>query len=363
MDILAFTPQEKGSVYPLQGECDGGRYLHFSRMPEFKIPLLTGWTLIIYSTIKLLKYIRRVHKEQKYDAMILSFDEPYQLKVFAPFLQRLGGIKVIAIADEYPIPIRKYLKIAVPETKIRKYKEVYKHIHARILMTEKLQDFYDKVISPKPTLLLSTIVDVDRFSDITKIPMERRYLCYMGNMELSKDNVDNIICAFSLVKDSHPDLDLHLYGAPDAQTFDYLSSIIEEYGLQDRVFLKGKASYHEVPHILSNAAVLVSSQPDTKRAEGGFPTKLGEYFMTGVPTLLTDVGEIPMYVKHKENGYLVPPSQPEAYADAIDYIISNYDEALAVAENAKKYILDNFSCSAAGKEIAEFIYELKKFDK
>lgn len=360
VDILAFTPQEKGSAYPLRGQCSGGEYYHFSRMPKFKIPLITGWSLIIYSAFRLLLHIFSEHKKEKYDAFILSFDEPYQLNFFTFFLKRLKDVKIIAIADEYPIPIRKYLKDSLPERRILRYKDAYKHIHARILMTEKLKEFYDGLISVRPTLLLSTIVDVDRFLNINRFNAERKYLCYMGNMELSKDNVDNIIKAFALVSDRFPTLDLYLYGAPNHSTYVYLKSIISDHKLENRVFLKGKAAYQDVPQILSNATILVSSQPDTKRAEGGFPTKLGEYFMTGVPTLLTDVGEISQYVTNRFNGYLVPPEQPVLYAHAIEYIMNNYDEALSVAQNAKQFILTNYSYHAAGRKIEEFVEDLNQ---
>ena len=358
VDIFSIEPQNNNSKYPIRGYCDGGNYFHFSRMPKRRIPLITGWTLIIYNIIRLLLYIRSSHKKHGYDAMILSCDEPYQLRIFSSYLKFLKNIKVIAIADEYPIPIRKYLKDSIPVRKINRYKSVYGKIDARILMTKKLQQFYDEVICEKPTLLLSTIVDTDRFMNLCRIHNSREYMCYMGNMELTKDNVDNIIYAFNYIKDKYPDLDLHLYGDPCKETFDNLTSIIKNNNLESRVYIKGRVSYNEVPSILYNAKILVSSQPDTKRAEGGFPTKLGEYFMTGVPTLLTDVGEITKYVHNNVNGYCVPPCDPQAYANMIEYIMEHYDESLVVAQNAKKYIIDNFGYQIAGEKIKAFINKI-----
>lgn len=357
VDIYPIGPQKYNSIYPKQGVCEGGNYYHFSKMPKIKIPLLTGWILILYNMIKLLKFIKREHSKCKYDAIILSFDAPWQLNIIGNYLKK-NDICVIAIADEYPIPIRKYLKDTIPNSKIKKYRNAYKSIDARILMTSKLKDFYNSMICIKPTLLLSTIVDIDRFCNVNPMPNEREYLCYMGNMELSKDNVDNIIIAFNLIKDIYPSIDLYLYGAPNNRDKAYLSTLIKSLNLNGRVMLKGVAHYDDVPSILSGAKILVSSQPDTKRAEGGFPTKLGEYFMTGIPTLLTDVGEISEYVKHKQNGYLVPPSQPHLYSQTIQYIIDHYDEALYVAHNAKQYIINNYSYLAAGQKIANFIQEL-----
>lgn len=80
-------------------------------------------------------------------------------------------------------------------------------------------------------------------------------------------------------------------------------------------------SYTEVPTILNEADVLVSSQPDTVRASGGFPTKLGEYLMTAKPVLCTEVGEIAEYFVNKKEVYLAIPGSPEDFADKLSYIL------------------------------------------
>ena len=226
-------------------------------------------------------------------------------------------------------------------------------------MTMNLKLFYDSKICPKPTLLLSTIVDTDRFNDVKPFEAKRDYLCYMGNMELTKDNVDNIIYAFNIVKNDYPNIDLHLFGCPNSKDKEYLISIIKKLKLSDRVFIMGRINSEEVPNILVSAKVLVASQPNTKRAEGGFPTKMGEYFMSGVPTILTDVGEISLYVKDGVNAYIVPPSRPDLYAEKLRYIFNEYPKALKVAQNAKSYIMNNFGYEVAGRKIFDFIWDLK----
>lgn len=358
IDIISIVPKKGVSNEPLSGECDGGTYYHFSRASKCNIWGIRGIIYRIkhrYCILKALLHIKKSHSQEPYDAIILSFDEPFQLNYIVPFLYKLNNVKLIAIADEYPIPIRQFLKADVPESKLRKYRKIYEKIHARILMTTKLQEFYDSKVSPKPTLILSTIVDTDRFKHLSYTKSSRDYLCYMGNMELAKDNVDNIIKAFNLIKDKFPRLDLYLFGAPSESDKAFLLQLVQSLSLSDRVFFKGMVSYVNVPNILANAKILVASQPDTKRAEGGFPTKMGEYFMTGKPTILTDVGEISNYVSNNVNGYMVPPSNPEAYADKIEYVLNNYSEALDVAAQAKRDVLKNYGYEAAGKSIANFI--------
>lgn len=362
VDILSIRPQKGKSLPPLHGECDGGNYYHFCYPPFVKIPLIRSvfWRLRnSFCLWSALYFVTKSHKKRPYDAFILSFDAPSTFSCVVPVLNRLKGSQIIAIADEYPIPIRKYLKKEVPAWKLWWYKLVYRGIDARILMTEKLQHFYDDKIGIKPTLLLSTIVDTDRFTDAPPKYSEREYLCYMGNMELSKDNVDNIIKAFALIKDEYPNLDLHMYGSPNNTDRKILTSLIEELKLSDRAIIKGRINYGEVPGVLLGSKVLVASQPDTKRAEGGFPTKMGEYFMTGKPCLFTDVGEISQYLKDGENGFIVAPENPALYAQKLRYILNNYDEALKTAQNAIGFVLANYSYQSAGEQISDFIMRLK----
>lgn len=363
VDIISIMPQTSPGAFPLFGTCDGGKYYHFCYPPKIKIPFIRTFFWLLkdaYCIYHALRFIVNSHKKEPYNCIILSFDSPLLFHIIVPVLSKLKGLLILAIADEYPIPIRKYLKSSIPTWKINLYKRIYTKIDGRILMTEKLKKFYDLEICSKPTLLLSTIVDTDRFNYLSPKKSQREYLCYMGNMELSKDNVDNIIKAFSLIKDKYLNLDLHLYGAPNNGDKNKLISLIAELELSDRVFIKGRVNYSEVPGILAGAKILVTSQPDTKRAEGGFPTKLGEYFMSNVPTVLTDVGEISNYVRDKFNAYLVPPLCPELYADTLQYVLDNYADSLVVAKNAKEYILNNFSCDIAGKSIADFIIDFKR---
>lgn len=368
VDILSIRPQKGKNLPPLQGECDGGNYYHFCYPPLIKIPLIKSvfWRLrnsfCLWST---LYFVTKSHKKRPYDAFILSFDAPTTFSCVLPVLSRLKGSKIIAIADEYPKPIRKYLKKKVPAWKLWWYKLVYQGIDARILMTEKLQYFYDNNVCFKPTLLLSTIVDTDRFIDTQPKYTDRDYLCYMGNMELSKDNVDNIIKAFAIIKDEYPKLDLYMYGSPNSTDRGILTSLIEELEISDRAIIKGRINYGDVPAVLLGAKVLVASQPDTKRAEGGFPTKMGEYFMTGKPCLFTDVGEISTYLKDGVTGYIVTPENPVLYAQKLRFILNNYDKALKTANNAIRFILDNYSYHSAGEHISDFISQLKseKHDK
>ena len=53
------------------------------------------------------------------------------------------------------------------------------------------------------------------------------------------------------------------------------------------------------------------ARPTNKQAEGGFPTKLGEYLATGNTVVVTNVGEIGEFLHDKVNAFVSDPDSPE----------------------------------------------------
>jgi glycosyltransferase involved in cell wall biosynthesis len=174
-------------------------------------------------------------------------------------------------------------------------------------------------------------------------------------MELSKDNLDNIIKAFALIQNKYQDYELCFYGKPNKTDAFKLKSLIEELQLVNKIHFKGLIPADKVPEILLTSKILVSSQPNTKRASGGFPTKLGEYLISGTPSLFTDVGENSKYVKNEIHLFFAKPNDSKDYAKKLEFIINNYDHACMIAKNGKKMVESNFSHISAGRSIKEFI--------
>lgn len=297
-------------------------------------------------------------KNEKYDIFIISSDSICKL-LYMRLTNLFFKCKLIFIFDEYPIPIRKKCKEKIPKWKKLAYKVVLNQYSGYISISNNLLSYYQN-INNKPGIVIPSITDISRFKNIcTKRRDNNTHynIVYMGNMELSKDNVDNIIYAFAILLLKGYNASLNLYGRPNARDKQKLDKIIKDEHLDSKVSFS-YATYDMVPQILSDADILVSSQPMTVRADGGFPTKLGEYLMSGTPTLLTDVGETSTYFKNKTHLYFAKPESPKDFADKLVYIINNYDEALLTAKNGKEYIISTYSHSSAGKKIHEFLEQL-----
>lgn len=355
VEIVVFKPKSDGTKNS-SGTIDGIKYCYsHTREPNasWLHKKLIDHPLSILNAVKIL---RKSHRERKFDIILLSFDQIPYMRLFVPILS-LCGIPLAFIGDEFPSPIRQ-LKNKLPQKNILWYKYLYKFIKARVLMTEALQKFYDEKVAVKPTHILCSILNTDRFEGVVRQPVERPYLCYMGNMMLAKDNVDNIIEAFALIANEFPTLDLHLFGTPNATDRKIVEDCIKEHHLENRAFIKGRIDFGLVPQMLANAEILVTSQPITKRAEGGFPTKLAEYMMSHTPAIVTNVGEIHCYVQDGDTVYMVEPCNPEAYADKLRHMLTHKQETTEVANRAYDYAIKNFGAKEVTASLIKFIKSL-----
>jgi len=115
-----------------------------------------------------------------------------------------------------------------------------------------------------------------------------------------------------------------------------LESLTRELGLQHVVQFLG-----EIPNgaqLISGLSLLVLPS-----LSEGMPNVILEAFAYKTPVVATAVGGVPELVKDGETGWLVPPRDPHALAQAIREALSNPEEARRRAENAYRHLLANFT--------------------
>ena len=103
---------------------------------------------------------------------------------------------------------------------------------------------------------------------------------------------------------------------------------IEGLGLQNRVVLSGAKPQSQVRQRLAAANVFVL--PSVIDADGGMdnlPTVIMEAMATGLPVVSTNISGIPEMVIENETGFLVPPGDILAMANAIEKLINDHSLA------------------------------------
>lgn len=103
--------------------------------------------------------------------------------------------------------------------------------------------------------------------------------------------------------------ELHIYG--DGADQSYLQELIQKLGLTHHVFLKGRSN--QVAEILQNADVLFQ----ITRIDA-MPLSVCEAMSVGRPCVVSQVGDMPNWVKHETHGWVVPELTVESIQGTLE---------------------------------------------
>jgi glycosyltransferase involved in cell wall biosynthesis len=132
-----------------------------------------------------------------------------------------------------------------------------------------------------------------------------------------------------------------------------LERAIRENHLDDTVVLMGPRTQDEVSQLLRTANCYV--QPSVIMPSGkmeGIPVALMEAMVSGIPVVATSISGIPELVKHGDTGWLVPPEDVDALADALSHIHRDPAEAKKRACAGRRWVLDEFELSSNAKRLS-----------
>ncbi len=123
-------------------------------------------------------------------------------------------------------------------------------------------------------------------------------------------------------------VNFHLVLAGSGPQQRHLMGLIRQYGLKGRVTLAGFVPHRQIPALLNEADLLV--MPSCLAPSGdrdGIPTVILEALLHEVPVVATEVSGIPEVIIPGETGWLTPPGDPQALAQAIRAALSRPTEA------------------------------------
>ena len=231
------------------------------------------------------------------------------------------------------------------------------------VMTKTLLSYYQKIAKPQARFMhLPMTVDLSRFTDVTTIANYKKpYIAFTGTMTCHKDGVDVLIKAFAKIAQKYPSFHLYMAGFWHYDV-PMLQQLIESLDLKHRVHYIGTLNREQIPPFVCNASVLALSRPDSHQAQGGFPTKLGEYLATGNPVCVTKVGEIPLYLEDNVSAFMAEPSNVDSFADALDRALGDKDNALKVGHRGREVAERHFNVEFQSKRLSDF-FENKLIDR
>lgn len=138
--------------------------------------------------------------------------------------------------------------------------------------------------------------------------------------------------------------------------YNQLEKEILNWHLEDQVTLLGAKTQDEVATLLAASDCYV--QPSVIMPSGkmeGIPVSIMEALASGLPVIASDISGISELVRPDETGYLVPPEDPKALADGLEFIYRNPTLALQRARQGQALIRKEFELSRSARKLAHAI--------
>lgn len=284
------------------------------------IVILMSFILPLYVFLSLNKRIKLFHERTEYPPFVMGSGIKGKIKelVYVKFAKRGCGIFVISKG------IKEYL--------------------------------ISKGVDAKTIYVINMVVDSSRFDIIKKNQLVDDYIAYCGTVSNYKDGVNYLLKAFSIVSKKYPDLKLYILGKTVSESDRKENEkIIREENIESKVYMPGIIDFKDMPQYLVDAKLLVLARPDNIQAKYGFPTKLGEYLLSGNPVVVTEVGEIDSFLGDKKSCVFAKPNDVKDIANKILWVLENPLESSEIGQCGKRKAQEYFNYKTEAAKIVSAV--------
>ncbi|MDP2137163.1 MAG: glycosyltransferase, partial [Candidatus Didemnitutus sp.] len=183
---------------------------------------------------------------------------------------------------------------------------------------------------------------------------ERKHLLFVGRMDDRRKNLALLLKAYAQYL-SRNDYGVPLVLAGFRGPLPEHRQLIDDLGLTAKVTIHAGPTRAELRGLYQTAKLVALSSN-----EEGLGMVLVEGMACGAPVLSTDCGGPRTIVNSGKNGLLVPVGDVEAFASALERMLTNPGMVAAMGGEARRNAVMDFSLEAAGRRFTE-IYEKAPF--
>jgi glycosyltransferase involved in cell wall biosynthesis len=197
-------------------------------------------------------------------------------------------------------------------------------------------------------------VDTERFAPLETeqkvalrsrldLPVDARLVIFVGRLAPEK-RVDLLAGIWGSVRETVPRARLLILG-----------SGTEEAELKQRaghgiLFLGSQADVR--PYLQASDLFVLPSDAE------GLSLALLEALACGLPVIATSVGGNPEVIRHRETGWLIPPNDPSALAEAIVTLLEDEKLQSKLRENARTHAVRNFSLVMMADRLLDLYHQV-----
>ena len=146
-------------------------------------------------------------------------------------------------------------------------------------------------------------------------------------------NPEMAIRVSALLSKRYPDFELVMAGH-DRGMLAGLKQMAIDYGIGEKVTFPGYISNGKKNSYAKHLDIYIC----TNRIDNA-PVTFIEMMAMGLPIVSVNVGGIPHFIEHRQNGLLVDLDDDEAMANAVSILVDNPEQTVKMIENARRFSL------------------------
>lgn len=198
-----------------------------------------------------------------------------------------------------------------------------------------------------PTIRIPSIVEPDttryRLSD-SDYEKKGVKLLFAGSLARTKDSIRQFVEALELC-DRSCKIDFEIAGVEEAEVRDHIGNrLFDKYKCQIHVLGRIHQSLINEKYMECDYGIFF--RPHKRSSEAGFSTKIAEGMAAGTPFIINDTGDIPLYIKSNDNGFIV---------DNVKEIAETYNTICQMDSNKSK------SMRKKARLTAETVFNYKSY--
>lgn len=226
-----------------------------------------------------------------------------------------------------------------------------------IFINKQLREYTNNVLRIKKPSIIIPILVRDFKKKENKV--NNNTILYSGTYVERKDGVITLLKAFSKLVKTNKKLKLIMTGSPEkSPDYAVIMQTIKSNELQNNIQFTGYLNEMDLQSLVNKSEILLVTKPDNRQNRYNFPTKLGEYLISGRPVISTKVGTIGNLLTDEENIFFAK-FDANNIANKIQYILDNAESANKVGENGRNFAIEKFNYYYQSKQMIEFFKTMK----
>ncbi len=269
----------------------------------------------------------------------------------------LGAVKYKSVST---IPL-------IAKTRLAVEKEVLETANCVVATSPQEQEHMRSLVSTKGNIdIIPCGTDIHRFGKVDQqqarqqlgINADTKVILYVGRFDFRK-GIETLVRAVAQSQlRGKADLKLIIGGGSrpgqsDGKERDRIEGIVNELGMQDMTVFPGRLGDEDLPIYYAAADVCVVPSHYEP-----FGLVAIEAMASGTPVIASDVGGLQYTVVPEETGLLAPPKDNDAFAAAIDRILSHPEWRNQLGRAARKRVEDKFSWDGVATQLSELYVKL-----